>query len=61
MQLRPCACDEDLYVRIPRSVWMRLLFPSRWLYYCWSCKSKMLIAPLAHGVDTTPQQQTFGV
>jgi hypothetical protein len=41
-------------VRIPRSFWMRLLFPARCLYYCWNCKHKMLIAHIERASDTTP-------
>lgn len=57
MRLTQCLCDEDLLVRIPRSVWMRTLLPSRWHYYCWSCHRKMLIPPLARAQHSVPAVQ----
>jgi hypothetical protein len=43
MQLTPCTCDHRLLQRIRRPLWARLVFPSRGLYYCWSCDAVMLI------------------
>lgn len=57
MRLTQCLCDEDLLVRIPRSLWMRALLPSRRLYYCWSCNRKMLIPPTARARPSVPPQQ----
>jgi hypothetical protein len=47
-------------VRIPRSFWMRFLFPARCLYYCWNCKHKMLIPHIARATNTTPQLHSLG-
>lgn len=38
-----CACGAHMLQRIRRSAWMRLTFPSRGLYYCWSCDRTMLV------------------
>jgi hypothetical protein len=55
MRFARCKCDPDLVVRIPRSLWMRVLFPSRRHYYCSTCQRRMLIAPFARSADTIPQ------
>jgi hypothetical protein len=43
MRLTPCSCDPRLLQRIRRPLWARVLFPSRGLYYCWSCDGVALI------------------
>ncbi|RYG14294.1 MAG: hypothetical protein EON92_02680 [Burkholderiales bacterium] len=37
---RQCSCNATEFKRIPRSLWMRA-FPSKRLYYCASCDSKI--------------------
>jgi hypothetical protein len=54
MQLTPCSCDHRLLQRIRRPLWARLVFPSRALYYCWSCDGVMLIK-----VPTDPDQTSL--
>jgi len=43
MRLTVCRCGAAHLDRIERSWWMRLLLPSRRLYYCSNCRSKLLI------------------
>lgn len=57
MRFTRCSCDEDLYVRIPRALWMRMLWPSRRLYYCHLCNRKMLIRPLMKQRDSLPPRE----
>ena len=44
MQLQRCNCDVALS-RVQRSWWMRIVFPTRHLYHCRSCRHVMLIHP----------------
>ena len=42
LRFRPCACPPGQMLRVHRSAWMRLLFPSRALYACGQCGSEFL-------------------
>jgi hypothetical protein len=44
---RACPCGANHAGRIKRRHWMRVLFPGRALYRCWSCDRRMLIQPAA--------------
>ncbi len=43
MRLTACGCGTGRLERIERSWWMRVLFPSRRLYYCSVCRTTRLI------------------
>lgn len=68
MRLSVCACGTEHLERIERSWWMRLLFPSRRLYWCSRCRRRQLIrkvlrmqaapeAPLPGSREPTPLQR----
>ena len=46
IQFSPCACAPGQVARIHRSLWMRLLFPTRALYACSHC-GKLFLATVA--------------
>lgn len=52
MRFSQCACGDHMLQRIRRSAWMRLTFPSRGLYYCWSCDRTMLVSLPGDGGET---------
>ena len=37
VKFHPCACPTGNMVRVHRTAWMRVLFPSRALYECGTC------------------------
>lgn len=43
MRFVPCGCGEQMLQRIRRPGWVRVVFPARRLYYCWSCDATLLI------------------
>ena len=44
IHFRHCGCDAKLLDRQPRSWWMRAFFPSRGLFRCLVCHTRMLLA-----------------
>ena len=43
MEFLVCACANRALTRLHRKWWMRVLFPTRGLYHCATCKRTMLI------------------
>jgi len=50
IHLRGCDCSPGEMVRIHRALWMRLLFPSRALFECPSCRT-LFLASVADQAD----------
>lgn len=47
-QFKACSCGGEHLERIHRAGWMRLIFPSRSLYYCSKCSREFLLTAAAY-------------